>query len=98
MSSVTEGLGTSLLDAMACARPVVATSVGGIPEVVVDGETGFLVPPRDPGALAAAIGRLVSDRGLREKMGAAGRARVEAAFSAEHMVRNTLLVYQSVAR
>ena len=98
MSSVTEGLGTSLLDAMACARPVVATSVGGIPEVVVDGETGFLVPPRDPQALAAAIGRLVSDRGLREKMGAAGRARVEAAFSAEHMVRNTLLVYQSVAR
>ena len=56
MSSVTEGLGTSLLDAMACARPVVATSVGGIPEVVVDGETGFLVPPRDPEALAAAIG------------------------------------------
>ena len=76
MSSVTEGLGTSLLDAMACARPIVATNVGGIPEVVVDGETGFLVPPRDPEALAAAIARLVADRGLREKMGAAGLARV----------------------
>src|SRR5262249_23387082 len=47
MSSVTEGLGTSLLDAMACARPVVATTAGGIPEIVVDRETGFLVPPRD---------------------------------------------------
>ena len=77
MSSVTEGLGTSLLDAMACARPVVATSVGGIPEVVVDGETGLLVPPRDPEALAAAIARLISDRGLREKMGAAGLERVQ---------------------
>jgi glycosyltransferase involved in cell wall biosynthesis len=98
MSSVTEGLGTSLLDAMACARPVVATRVGGIPEVVVDGETGFLVPPRDPEALAAAIVRLVRDRGLREKMGAAGLARVQSAFSAEHMVKNTLRVYQRVAQ
>jgi L-malate glycosyltransferase len=98
MSSVTEGLGTSLLDAMACARPVVATSVGGIPEVVVDGETGFLVPPRDPEALAAAIGRLMADRGLREKMGAAGLERVQNTFSAEHMVRNTLRVYERVVR
>ena len=98
LSSVTEGLGTSLLDAMACARPVVATSVGGIPEVVVDGETGFLVPPRDPEALAAAIGRLISDRGLREKMGAAGLERVQNTFSAEHMVRNTLRVYERVVR
>ena len=55
MSSVTEGLGTSLLDAMACGKPVVATRVGGIPEVVVDDETGLLVPPRDPPAMAAAI-------------------------------------------
>jgi glycosyltransferase involved in cell wall biosynthesis len=97
MSSVTEGLGTSLLDAMACSRPVVATRVGGIPEVVIDGETGLLVPPRDPEALAAAIVRLVRDRCLREKMGAAGRARVESAFSAEHMVNNTLRVYERVA-
>jgi glycosyltransferase involved in cell wall biosynthesis len=82
---------------MACSRPVVATRVGGIPEVVIDGETGLLVPPRDPEALAAAIVRLVRDRGLREKMGAAGRARVESAFSAEHMVNNTLRVYERVA-
>ena len=52
MSSVTEGLGTSLLDAMACRQPIVATRAGGIPEVVVDGETGLLVPPRDADALA----------------------------------------------
>jgi glycosyltransferase involved in cell wall biosynthesis len=83
---------------MACARPVVATRGGGIPEVVVDGETGFLVPPRDPEALALAIVRLVMDRGLREKMGAAGLARVQAAFSAEHMVKNTLRVYRRVAQ
>ena len=47
MSSVTEGLGTSLLDAMACGRPIVATTAGGMPEVVQDGKTGILVPPRD---------------------------------------------------
>src|SRR5215218_10369052 len=98
MSSVTEGLGTSLLDAMACGRPVVATNVGGIPEVVADGETGLLVPPRDPAALAAAIVRLLADRGLREQMGAAGLARVQGTFSAERMVRNTLAVYQRVVR
>ena len=77
---------------------MVATSVGGIPEVVVDGETGFLVPPRDHEAMAAAIVRLLADRGLREKMGAAGLARVRSDFSAEHMVRNTLRVYERVVR
>jgi glycosyltransferase involved in cell wall biosynthesis len=76
---------------------VIATRVGGIPEVVVDGETGLLVPPRDPEALAAAIVRLVKDRNLRAKMGAAGLARVHSAFSAEQMVKNTLRVYQRVA-
>ena len=98
MSSVTEGLGTSLLDAMACARPVVATNVGGIPEVVADGETGFLVPPRDAAALATAIVRLLDDRSLRDRMGAAGLARVQSRFTAEHMVNNTLAVYRRVSK
>ena len=98
MSSVTEGLGTSLLDAMACGRPVVATGVGGIPEVVVDGETGMLVAPRDPEAIAAALVRFLSDAALREQMGAAGLARVRMAFSAEHMVANTVRAYQRVLR
>jgi len=96
MSSVTEGLGTSLLDAMACGKPIVATNVGGIPEVVVDGETGLLVPPRDASALASAIARLLGDPQLRERMGAAGLERVQTKFSAEHMVGNTLAVYKRV--
>ncbi len=75
MSSVTEGLGTSILDAMACGKPVAGTTAGGIPEVVVDGDTGLLVPPRDPAALAAAIIRLLSDRAAA---GADGRRRPRA--------------------
>jgi len=97
MSSVTEGLGTSLLDAMAAGKPVVATMTGGIPEVVVDGETGFLVPPRDHTAMAAAIVRLLKDEELRRRMGEAGRARACSLFSAERMVLETLRVYQRVA-
>ena len=97
MSSVTEGLGTSLLDAMAAGKPIVASHAGGIPEVVADGETGILVPPRDHAAMAAAIVRLLKDETLRQAMGAAGRARARSMFSAERMVQNTLNVYQRVA-
>ena len=97
MSSVTEGLGTSLIDAMACARPVVATRTGGIPEVVVDGETGCLVPPRDHDAMARAIVALLKDERLRTRMGEAGLARARTLFSAERMVQETLRVYQRVA-
>ncbi len=97
MSSVTEGLGTSLLDAMACGKPIVATTAGGIPEVVVDGETGFLVPPRDPEAMARAIVTLLKDAPLRLRMGQAGRLRAQTKFSAERMVQDTLRVYQRVA-
>jgi glycosyltransferase involved in cell wall biosynthesis len=98
MSSVAEGLGTSLLDAMACGKAIVATRVGGMPEVVVDGETGFLVPPRDHGALADAIVRLLRDPALRDRMGAAGLARVRDRFTSEIMVRNTLAVYERLLR
>lgn len=97
MSSVTEGLGTSLLDAMAASKPIVATNAGGIPEVVVDGETGFLVPPRDHEAMAEAIIKLLKDDALRTRMGAAGRARAQSLFSADRMVQETLRVYQRVA-
>jgi glycosyltransferase involved in cell wall biosynthesis len=97
MSSVSEGLGTSLLDAMACGRPIVATTAGGIPEVVVDGQTGLLVPPRDHQAMADAIVRLLSDPELRKRMGAAGAARARTKFSADRMVRETLRLYQRVA-
>ena len=93
MSSLTEGLGTSLLDAMASARPVVATRTGGIPEVVADDETGLLVPPRNPQALARAIVRVLRDEPLRARMGQAGLARVRSHFSASRMVQETLDVY-----
>jgi L-malate glycosyltransferase len=98
MSSVTEGLGTSLLDAMACRKPIVATTAGGIPEVVKDGETGLLVPPRDHAAMAQAIVRLLQDPALRALMGHAGWRHVHERFSAERMVQDTLRVYERVAR
>jgi glycosyltransferase involved in cell wall biosynthesis len=97
MSSVTEGLGTSLLDAMACEKPVVATAAGGIPEVVADGETGFIVPPRDHQAMADALVRLLKDPALQGRLGTAGRARVQDRFTADRMLRDTLRVYQRVA-
>jgi glycosyltransferase involved in cell wall biosynthesis len=93
LSSHMEGLGTSLLDAMAFSRPIVATAAGGIPEVVEDGVTGRVVPARDPAALAAALADVLSDAGRREAMGAAGRRRFEEHFTAERMVEQTLAIY-----
>jgi L-malate glycosyltransferase len=94
MPSITEGLGTSILDAMACSKAVIGSAVGGIPEVVDDGVTGLLVPPRDASALGAAIVRLLRDSGLRETLGRAGRRRLETRFTADRMVHETLTVYQ----
>jgi len=96
MSSVTEGLGTSLLDAMACSRPIVATTAGGIPEIVEENVNGLLIPPRDASALAAAIVRLLQDRALQARLGAAGFARVQARFTVERMVAETAETYQKV--
>jgi glycosyltransferase involved in cell wall biosynthesis len=75
-----EPFGRVLIEAMALGRPLIAPREGGPLEIVVDGETGVLVPPRDAGALADAIDRLVADPALRHRMGEAGRARVEAVF------------------
>jgi len=97
MSSVTEGLGTSLLDAMACSKAVVATQAGGMPEVVDDGRTGFLVAPRDHEAMADAIVTLLTNEQARREMGAAGQARARVYFSAERMVQDTFDVYRRVA-
>jgi glycosyltransferase involved in cell wall biosynthesis len=97
MSSVTEGLGTSLLDAMACSRPIIATEAGGIPEVVSHGVTGLLVPPRDHAAMADAIVALISDRSRRQAMGDAGFARVNEKFTVERMIAGTAAVYARVA-
>jgi glycosyltransferase involved in cell wall biosynthesis len=96
LPSVTEGLSIALLEAMACHCPAVATSVGGNPEVVVDGETGFLVPPKDPQAMAEKILVLLRDPALAQKMGQAGRRRVEEHFSLERMVEEYEKVYGEV--
>lgn len=94
MPSVTEGLGTSLLDAMACGKPIVASRVGGIPEVVVDGKTGILVPPKDSEALADAIVRMMKDQAAAKTMGNLGYTRVIERFTVERMVEETHAIYE----
>lgn len=94
LSSLQEGAPNAILEAMAHGLPVVATNVGGVPDVVVDGVTGLLVPPRDPPALARAMGALLDDPAHRQAMGQAGRARVEARFSLQAMVTATAQVLE----
>jgi glycosyltransferase involved in cell wall biosynthesis len=96
LASHWEGLPNVILEAMAAGLPVVATRVGGVPEVVVDGVTGLLVPPRDPDALSEAILTLLQDPDLRQKMGQAGRERVREHFSVERMVQDTEALYQQL--
>jgi glycosyltransferase involved in cell wall biosynthesis len=97
LSSHMEGLGTSLLDAMAFARPVVATGAGGIPEAVANGVTGRVVPARDPDALGSALVDLLGDAARRAAWGAAGRARFLERFTADRMADATLAVLEEVA-
>jgi len=92
--SIYEPFGLINLEAMACGTAVVATRVGGIPEVVVDGETGRLVPPGDPAALAAAVTDVVADPERAARFGRAGRQRVEAEFSWDRIADRTLGVYR----
>ena len=89
-----EGLGVALLQASACAVPVVAARAGGIPEVVRHGENGLLVPPGDAAALAVAMLQILSDPALAERMGARGREIVQAEFSISRMVAGNLAVYR----
>jgi glycosyltransferase involved in cell wall biosynthesis len=86
LSSHSESLPVAVLEAMACARPVVCTNVGGIAELVEHGTSGYLVAPRDPDALARHIIDLLDDPDLRQKMGAEGRRRVEAEFDLQRCV------------
>ena len=97
LSSRLEGLGTSLLDAMAFGLPVVATAAGGIPEAVEDGVTGRVVPPCDPAALATALADVLGDEDRRLSFGAAGRRRFLERFTADHMVAQTLAVLGEIA-
>jgi L-malate glycosyltransferase len=93
LPSLSEGLSNVLLESMAAGVPVVATRVGGNAEAVEDGVTGVLVPPRDAGALAAAVARVLADRELAERFGAAGRRRVADRFSIDASVRATERLY-----
>jgi glycosyltransferase involved in cell wall biosynthesis len=93
LPSLREAQGISILEAMARRKPVVASAVGGIPEVLTNGLDGLLVPPADPAALAEACIRLACSPELRTRMGEAGRATVEARFSLDAMVRQIEEVY-----
>ncbi|MCX7963699.1 MAG: glycosyltransferase family 4 protein [Candidatus Sumerlaea chitinivorans] len=94
--SRSEGLGTAVLEASAAGLPVVATRVGGIPDIVVHAETGFLVEPDNPQELADAVLRLVRDPELRVSLGSAGRARVAKLFSVEALVEKTDAFYRKI--
>jgi len=87
LSSLSEGMSNALLESMAAEKPVVATAVGGNPEVIQHGKTGYLVPPGDPQSMAAALLKLLTEPDLRREMGVNGKARVETEFSVNRMVR-----------
>lgn len=97
LSSHMEGLGSSIMDAMAAKLPVVATRAGGIPEVVVHRETGLLVQPRSPSALAEAVLKLYKDRKLAAALGEKGFQVVHEKFSAESMAERIIQIYERIA-
>lgn len=97
MPSRWEGFGLVALEAMNARCPLVASRVSALPEIVVDGETGRLVPPDDPGELAKAVGEMLGDKDRARAMGEAGHARLVAEFGVERMVGQTLALYRQVA-
>ena len=96
--SLWEGFGLVLLEAMAQSTPIIASAVSAIPEIVVDGTTGLLVPPRDPAAIADAIRQLLTDQPLARHMGLLGQDRLETYFSADRMADATHELYNRVQR
>ncbi|HEY7213157.1 MAG TPA: glycosyltransferase, partial [Thermoanaerobaculia bacterium] len=96
LPSESESFGLAALEAMSCEVPVIASDAGGLPEVVVHGETGFLCPVGDVDAMAAAALRLLTDEDLRRRFGAASRRRAVEEFSQETVVRRYRSIYQRV--
>ena len=93
LPSYSEGVSLALLEAMAAGRPVIATAVGGLPEVVTDGDTGLLIPPRDPEALAQALERLLADPAWARQLGAHARDHVREHYSLERLGREINEIY-----
>jgi glycogen(starch) synthase len=91
-----EAFGLVALQAMQMARPVVASDMGGLPEVVAHGETGLVVPKEDPAAVAQAVVQLLENRRLAEEMGAAGRRRAEKLFSFDRYVQEYESLYRKL--
>jgi glycosyltransferase involved in cell wall biosynthesis len=91
-----EGLPTSVLEAMACGTPVVATAIDGIPEVVIDGKNGFTVPVKNPRAIAFAIVRLLEDEELRKRIGQTARQTIREHFTWNDVANRTLKCYSSL--
>lgn len=97
-STMPEGLGGVVVEAMASGLPVVATKLGATPEIVADGRTGLLVPPDDPAALAAALLQLMASASLRRQMGIQGRERFETSFEFDSQYKKLLVQYSELAR
>jgi len=93
-----ESFGVSIIEASSCAKPVVVSNVGGLPEVVEDGVSGFIVPPRDPEATAKAIKKLILDKDLNHQMGQAGRQRVERLYNWTNNVNHMLSIYKDLTK
>jgi glycosyltransferase involved in cell wall biosynthesis len=94
LPSLSEGLPLSILEAMAAGKPVIATNVGGVSEVIEDRRTGFIVPPKDPEALANRILRVLTDQAVAEGLGTAGKKKVERDFSLETMTKQYEALYE----
>jgi glycosyltransferase involved in cell wall biosynthesis len=96
LPSDTEGFSNSILQAMYYRKPVVACAVGGNPEAIVEGETGFLIPPKNPAAMAEALRKLVNDPDLTKRMGTAGHARAKKEFTLNAMLTKTQDLFEHI--
>jgi glycosyltransferase involved in cell wall biosynthesis len=96
LTSLSEGLSITILESMSHGLPVVCTAVGGNPELVIDGQTGFLVPPKEPQAFASRVAALLQDSALRQRMGEAGRRRIEEHFRMDKTASEYLELYERV--